>query len=89
MGTFAEIANVDYYLLFADQGTQTSVFCFRFQQTNRSLPFPFSVCSSCKRKFIVCPFVDKDRKGSYLFTNELNGLNGLVHLWILESLKSN
>ncbi len=26
MGTFAEIENVDYHLLFADQGKQTSVF---------------------------------------------------------------
>jgi hypothetical protein len=50
---------------------------------------PFTVCSSCKWKFIVCPFIDKDRKGSYLFANELNGLTGLVYLWILESFKSN
>jgi hypothetical protein len=45
MGTFAETAIVDYRLSFADQGNQTSVFCFRSQQRNGSLPFPFSVCS--------------------------------------------
>jgi hypothetical protein len=43
MGTFAEPAIIDYYLSFADQEKQTSVFCFRFQQTNGSLPFLFSV----------------------------------------------
>jgi hypothetical protein len=30
---------------FADQGKQSYAFCFRLQQTNGSLPFPFSVCS--------------------------------------------
>jgi hypothetical protein len=54
MGMFAETANVDYRLLFADQGKQTSVFhfplaenkgkfalfVFRLQQTNRSRQFP-------------------------------------------------
>ncbi len=50
MGTFAETANVDYCLSFADQGKQTSV--FYLQKTNRSLPFaankwkfPFSLSS--------------------------------------------
>jgi hypothetical protein len=43
MGAFAETANVDYCLSFADQRQQTSV--FRFQKTNGSLPFLFSVCS--------------------------------------------
>jgi hypothetical protein len=43
MGTFAEIAIVDYRLSFADQGKQTSIFRFRLQQTNRSLPFSFAV----------------------------------------------
>jgi hypothetical protein len=41
MGTFAETAIVDYRLLFADQGKQTSIFRLRLQQTNRSLPFLF------------------------------------------------
>jgi hypothetical protein len=35
---------------------------------------------------IVCPFVYKEANGSYLFSkalkNELNGLDGLGHLWI-------
>ncbi len=35
------------------------------------------VCSSCKRKFVVCPFVYEEKNVSYLFAN---GLNGLVHL---------
>jgi hypothetical protein len=34
---------------------------------------PFTVCSSCKRKFVVCPFVDKEPKESYPFANSLNG----------------
>jgi hypothetical protein len=46
MGSFAKTAIVDYRLSFSDQG-QTSVFHFRLQQTNGSLPlpFPFLVCS--------------------------------------------
>jgi hypothetical protein len=43
MGTFAETGNVDYRLLFADQGEQISI--FSLQKTNGSLPFPFSVCN--------------------------------------------
>jgi hypothetical protein len=43
VGTFAETAIIDYRLLFADQGKQTST--FRLQQPNGSLPFPFSICS--------------------------------------------
>jgi hypothetical protein len=45
---------------------------------------PFTLCSSCKRKFVVCPFVDEETNESYLFANGLNGLygiNGLAHLW--------
>jgi hypothetical protein len=45
MVTFAETAIVDYCLLFADQGKQTSFFRFRLQQTKGSLPFPFPICS--------------------------------------------
>jgi hypothetical protein len=45
MGIFAETAIVDYHLSIADdQGKQTSAFCFHLQQTNRSLPFPLSIC---------------------------------------------
>jgi hypothetical protein len=43
MGTFADTPNVDYRLLFADQGKNTSL--FGFQKTNGSLLFPFSACS--------------------------------------------
>jgi hypothetical protein len=32
---------------------------------------PFTVCSSCKRKFFVCPFVDEETNGSYRFANGL------------------
>jgi hypothetical protein len=35
-GHVFEPANIDYPLSFADQGKQTSVFCFRLQQTNGS-----------------------------------------------------
>ncbi len=35
-----------------------------------------SRCSSCKRKFVVCPFVDKEANGSYPFANGPNGENG-------------
>jgi hypothetical protein len=38
MGTFAETANVNYRLSFADQEKQTYV--FRLQQTNGSCHFP-------------------------------------------------
>jgi hypothetical protein len=38
MGTFAETAIVDYRLLFADHGKETSV--FRIRQTKGSWPFP-------------------------------------------------
>jgi hypothetical protein len=45
MVTFAKTAIVDYRLSFANQGKQTSIFHFHLQQTNGSLPFPFSICS--------------------------------------------
>jgi hypothetical protein len=52
-----------------------------FQMENRSpcnFPVnPFIVCSSCKRKFVVCPFVYEETNRSYPFAN---GLNGLAHL---------
>ncbi len=41
---------------------------------------PFTVCSSCKWKFFVGPFVDKETNGIYSFANGLNTLNGLVDL---------
>ncbi len=39
---------------------------------------PFTVCLSCKRKFVICPFVYEETHASYPFANELNGLNGLA-----------
>jgi hypothetical protein len=45
MGTFAEIAIIDYHLSFADQGKHTPVFCFCLLQTNGNLPISFSICS--------------------------------------------
>jgi hypothetical protein len=44
MGKFAETEIIGYRLSFADQGKQTSIFSFRLQQINGSLPFPFSAC---------------------------------------------
>ncbi len=38
---------------------------------------PFTVCSSCKQKFVVCPFADEETDGSYPFAN---GPNGVAHL---------
>jgi hypothetical protein len=41
---FAETAIIDYRLSFADEGKTISLFRVRLQQTNRSFPFPSSVC---------------------------------------------
>jgi hypothetical protein len=41
---------------------------------------PFTVFSSCKRKFVVCLFDDKEKNESYLFAIGLKGLNGLNRL---------
>jgi hypothetical protein len=41
---------------------------------------PFTVCSTCKQKLIVFPFVDEETNRSYPFANGLNRLNGLAHL---------
>ncbi len=41
----------------------------------------FTVCSSCKWKFFVCPFVYEETKGRYLFANGLNTLNRLERLY--------
>ncbi len=38
----------------------------------------FTVCSLCKRKFVICRLsICSQRKQSYPFANRLNGLNGL------------
>jgi hypothetical protein len=41
---------------------------------------PFSICSLCKRKFVLSPFFNEETNGSYPFANGLNGLDGLDHL---------
>ncbi len=70
MGTFAETANVDYRLLLANQGKQTSFFRFRSQKTNGSLPFPFS----CKQtevaifQMVVCRFRFPANKRKFPFS---------------------
>jgi hypothetical protein len=56
--------------------------CCRFKQKTEAKAIflnPFTACSSCKRKFVVCPFVDKETNGSYLLANRLNRL---AHLWM-------
>jgi hypothetical protein len=52
------------------------------QKTEAQVIFlhPLTICSPCKRKLVVCPFVDKETNGSYPFVNGLNELNGLAHL---------
>jgi hypothetical protein len=35
---------------------------------------PFTICPSCKRKFVVCSFVDEEKNGSYPFANGLTDL---------------
>ncbi len=42
----------------------------------------FTICSSSKRKFVVCLFVVKGTNGSYPFANRLNGLAHLSSLAI-------
>ncbi len=39
--------------------------------------FPLTICSPCKWKFVVCPFVDEETNGRVTFPN---GLFGLAHL---------
>jgi hypothetical protein len=50
--TFAETANVNYCLSFADQGKQPSVFCL--QKTNRSRRFhsPFAHRANGRMSFV-------------------------------------
>jgi hypothetical protein len=49
MVTFAETAIVNYRLLFADQGKQTSIFRFHVQQTNGSSLFLFSILNQTNK----------------------------------------
>jgi hypothetical protein len=43
---------------------------------------PFTVCSSFKRKFVVCPFVAEETDGNYQFAKGPNELHGFAHLWV-------
>ncbi len=55
--------------------------CCRFKRKTEAQAIflnPF-FCSSCKRNFVVYPFVYKETNGSYPFAN---GLQGLAHLWM-------
>jgi hypothetical protein len=38
----------------------------------------FAVCSLCKQKFVIRPFVEEETNGSFPFTNGLNGLMDLL-----------
>jgi hypothetical protein len=37
-----------------------------------------TIRSSCRQKFVACPFVDEETNESYQFANRLNRLNGLA-----------
>jgi hypothetical protein len=56
VGTFAETANVDYHLSFADQGKQTSVFRFPFCSKNGSFLFLLYICSKKTKVAVFCEF---------------------------------
>jgi hypothetical protein len=45
MDTFADTANVDYRISFADQENKLPFSVIGLQKTNGSLPFPFSLSS--------------------------------------------
>ncbi len=47
----------------------------------------FTVCSSCKRKFVVSTFVDEETNASYPFAKGINGLHGLAHLCKLVTVR--
>jgi hypothetical protein len=81
MGSFAETSIVDYHFLYADQGKQTLVFHFHFQQTNRSLPFTLfsidrkqtEVAIFCQFRFLFAKFQkhgDMDRGRQHYFKME-------------------
>ncbi len=51
--------------------------CSRFKRKTEAQAIflnSFTVCSSCKRKFVICPFVYEETNGSYLFANGLSRL---------------
>ncbi len=50
MGTFAEKANADYHLSFADQGKPTSVFCFPLEKNKWKFDVTVFHCAANKQK---------------------------------------
>jgi hypothetical protein len=44
---------------------------------------PFTICSSCKQKFVVSPFVNEETNRRYPFANKLNGLAHLCSFPII------
>ncbi len=75
-----------YISIYVFIHTSISIFtvyiCCRVKQKTEAQAIflnPFSVCSSCKRKFVVCPFVYEETNGNYPFSN---GVTGLVYLWL-------
>jgi hypothetical protein len=72
-----------YKFVYKYMGKGT-IYMLLFQMESRSpgdfFLNPFTVYSPCKWKFVICPFVEKETKGSYPFANRLNGLNRLAHL---------
>jgi hypothetical protein len=101
MDTFAETANVDYRLSFADQGKNL---CFRFPHIHVYIHIHIHVdkhihlcmyasISNGKQKteaqaIFLNPFtICSSAKGSYPFANGLNGPNRLAYLWFQFCLK--
>ncbi len=51
--------------------------CWRFKRKTEAEAIflnPFTVCSLCMRKFVICRFFNEETNGSYQFANKLNGL---------------
>jgi hypothetical protein len=84
MGTFAETAIVDYHLSFADQGKQTSVYCFCLRQTNGKAIAVFSLRNSGNMETLKHGDIDMEtwkhgemetwRHGEMETSNRLSGL---------------
>jgi hypothetical protein len=88
------------HIFVSSKQTKVFRFLFLFATNKQKVPFAavskgkwnpkaiffnlFTVCSSCKRKFVICPFVDEEKNGSYPFATKLNGL---AHLWLAYAKK--
>jgi hypothetical protein len=70
-------------MLFGAQKIQRKKnICYRFKQKMENgspgnLLNPFTICSSWKLKFVICPFVYEETNGKYPFAN---GLHRLAHV---------